>query len=71
MGTTIYCLGLVYLAIADGGIDGDGGVRELLWVKDFLNVGDDLGDVDVLDNCDDNDRDLLVVWSAYQRWWRS
>ena len=71
MGTTIYCLGLVYLAIADGGFDGDDGVRELLWVKDFLNVGDDLGDVDVLDNCDDNDRDLLVVWSAYQRWWRS
>ena len=62
---------LVYFAIADGGIDGDGGVRELLWVKGFPNVGDDLGDVDVLDNCDDNDRDLLVVWSAYRRWWRS
>ena len=46
---------LVYLAIADGGIDGDGGVRELLWVEDFPNVGDDLGDDDVLGNCDDND----------------
>ena len=62
---------LVYLAIADGGFDGDDGVRELLWVKDFLNVGDDLGDVDVLDNCDDNDCYLLVVWTAYRRWWRS
>ena len=71
MGTTIYCLGLVYLAIADSGFDGDDDARELLWVKDFLNVGDDLGDVDVLDNCDDNDCYLLVVWTAYRRWWRS
>ena len=62
MGTTIYCLGLVYLAIADGGFDGDDDVRELLWVKDLFNVGDDLGDGDVLDNRDDDDRDLLGVW---------
>ena len=62
MGRTIYCLGLVYLAIADGGFDGDDDVRELLWVKDLLNVGDDLGDGDVLDNRDDDDRDLLGVW---------
>ena len=62
---------LVYLAIADGGFDGDNDVRELLWVKDLLNVGDDLGDVDVLDNCDDNDCYLLEVWTAYRRWWRS
>ena len=62
---------LVYLAIADGGFDGDDDVRELRRVKDFLNIGDNLGDVDGLDNCDDDDRDLLVVWSAYRRWWRS
>ena len=62
MGTTIYCLGLVYLAIADGGFDGDDDVRELLWVKDLLNVGYDLGDGDVLDNRDDDDDDLLGVW---------
>ena len=62
MGTTIYCLGLVYLAIADGGFDGDDDVRELLWVKDLLNVGYDLGDGDVLDSRDDDDRDLLGVW---------
>ena len=62
MGTTIYCLGLVYLAIADGGFDGDDDVRELLWVKDLLNVGYDLGDGDVLDIRDDDDRDLLGVW---------
>ena len=62
MGTTIYCLGLVYLAIGDGGFDGDDDVRELLWVKDLLNVGDDIGDGDVLDNRDDDDRDLLGVW---------
>ena len=59
MGTTIYCLMLVYLAIADGGFDGDDDVRELLRVKDCG------------DNCDDEDRDLLVVWSASRRWWRS
>ena len=62
---------LVYLAIADGGFDGDDGVRELLWVEDFPNVGDDLGDVDVLDNCDDNDCYLLEVWTSYRRRWRS
>ena len=67
MGRTIYCLGLVYLAIGDGGFDGDDDVRELRRVKDFLNIGDNLGDVDGLDNCDDDDRDLLVVWSAYRR----
>ena len=62
MGTTVYCLVLVYLAIADGGFDGDDDVRELLWVKDLLNVGDDLGDGDVLDNRDDDDHVLLGVW---------
>ena len=62
---------LVYLAIADGGIDGDGGVRELIWVKGFPNVGDDLGDDDVLGNCDDNDCYLLKVWTSHQRWWLS
>ena len=78
MGTTIYCLMLVYLAIADGGFDGDDDVRELLWVKDLLNVGDDLGDGDVLDNRDDDDRDLLgdmvslsteVAIMSYLRTW--
>ena len=78
MGTTIYCLGLVYLAIADGGFDGDDDVKELLWVKDLLNVGDGLGDGDVLDNRDDDDRDLLgdmvslsteVAIMSYLRTW--
>ena len=59
----------VYLAIADGGIDGDGGVRELLWVEGFPNVGDDLGDDDVIGNCDDNDCYLLKVWTSHRRWW--
>ena len=43
---------LVYLAIADGGFDGDDDVRELRRVKDFLNIGDNLGDGDVIDNQD-------------------
>ena len=69
---------LVYLAIADGGFDGDDDVRELLWIKDLLNVGDDLGDGDVLDNRDDDDRDLLgdmvslsteVAIMSYLRTW--
>ena len=52
---------LVFLAIADGGFDGDDGVGEILWVEDFPNFGDDLGDVDDLVNCDDNDCYLLEV----------
>ena len=69
---------MVYLALAYGGFDGDDDVRELLWVKDLLNVGDDLGDGDIFDNRDDDDRDLLgdmvnlsteVAIMSYLRTW--
>ena len=69
---------MVCLAIADGGFDGNDDVKELLWVKDLLDVGDGLGDGDVLDNRDDDDRDLLgdmvslsteVAIMSYLRTW--
>ena len=56
-------LRLLSLAMAVDGFDGNDDVRELLWVMDILNVGDDLGDGDVIDN-----RDPYVGGDLGGRW---